>query len=77
MCSVGVLAHKCYKKIKWWKRKRNITKIGLYASQLAHNLVLPFSTLTSVLHLKDSRQSNEQTNNTHNSYNLVSRKELF
>ena len=31
-------------------------------------LVLPFLTLTSVLHLKDSRQSNEQTNNTHNSY---------
>ena len=31
-------------------------------------LVLPFSTLTIVLHLKDRRQSNEQTNNTHNSY---------
>ena len=31
-------------------------------------LVLPFSTLTIVLHLKDRRQSNEQTNNTRNSY---------
>ena len=31
-------------------------------------LVLPFLTLTIVLHLKDSCQSNEQTNNKHDSY---------
>ena len=50
----------------WWKySKHNSASLPKF---VLYPLVLPFLTLTSVLHLKDSCQSNKQTNNKNNLY---------